>query len=248
MKVSKRSLIASIAVLCVCALSLTAASFAWFTSSQTAKIDTLEMNVTARTSLQIRVGNTANAEWKSVLQAADFVNAGFYNTAAILNDVSTNDMSTWVTATYNADTNSYTFKSGEASKVTSSSAEGHYMELPVEFRATEQTDVTVTSGSLKVTSTKTGLEPALRIGFNDKIHNTNSAAEATYQPVTGAEGAVTLNTLANSVIATLGAMQDDGYCYGTATIYVWIEGSDKACVDGNTPATIETALQFGLAE
>ena len=248
MKVSKRSLIVSIAVLCVCALSLTAASFAWFTSSQTAKIDTLNMEVTARTSLQIRVGNTANAEWKSVLQAADFENAGFYNSAAILNDASTNDMGTWITAEYDADNNTFNFFDDRATKITKTNVEGHYMELPVEFRATEATDVIVTSGSLKVTSTKTGLEPALRMGFNNKIHNTNAAAEATYQPVSGEEAAVTLNTLANSSICTLGAMQDDGYCYGTATIYVWIEGSDKACVDGNTPASIETALQFGLAE
>ncbi|MBQ3094574.1 MAG: hypothetical protein IJC52_05310 [Clostridia bacterium] len=245
MKVSKRSLIVSIAVLCVCALSLSAASFAWFTNSKAAKIDTLNMSVTARSSLQIRIQGTE--EWKSVLNATDFINAGKYVNGAILNDASTADGSLWTTATFNPDTLQHEFHEG-AEAISSTKTEGHYLMLPVEFRATDSKDVIVTTGQLEATG-KPALGAALRVAFNDKIYANNTAAEATWQPATGDEQAITLagKSLTNAVVASLGNLNEGYYYSGNVNICVWIEGSDKACIDGNTPATVTTMLQFGQA-
>lgn len=247
MKVSKRSLIVSIAVLCVCALSLSAASFAWFTNAKAAKIDTLNMSVTARSSLQVRIVGTQ--EWKSILTADDFIAAGYYNAAAILNDASTKDTVTWTTATFNPDTLQHEFHSGAAA-ITKTQAEGNYLRLPVEFRATDMKNVIVSAGQLEVTKDKTTLAPALRMGIDGKVYATNAAAEATWQPATGAEQTITLTkTLTNAVVTSFEASSlNEGYYYSDPVdICVWIEGSDAACIDGNTPATVTTMLQFGQA-
>ncbi len=55
MKNTKRSLIISIAVLCVCALSLSTATFAWFSKSETAKVEDLQLKVLAQSDLKIAV-------------------------------------------------------------------------------------------------------------------------------------------------------------------------------------------------
>ncbi len=250
MKVSKRSLIMSIAVLCVCALSLTAASFAWFTNSQTAKVDTLTMDVEARTTLQIRVKGSSDETWKTVLNANDFITGGVYHNAAILNDASTDSsFTTWVTADYTEDGEIF-FETGKASYITNTQADGNYLKLPIEFRCTSVADdVSVIATNATVATTgKVALNKAVRMGYNNQIFAFETDSEATYQPATGEEAAVTFGTLANSVVAELGDSQADGYRYGEATIYVWIEGSDSACNDGNTPAEITAGISFGLSE
>ncbi len=250
MKTSKRSLITAIAILCVCALSLTAASYAWFTTSQTAKVDTLTMDVTARTTLQIRVKGSTDTTWKTVLNANDFITGKVYNSAAILNDASTNELfNSWVTASYD-DNGVISFETGKANYITDTRADGNYLKLPVEFRCTssaKEVSVIATSASIATTG-KPALNKALRMGYNGMIFAFEDDAEATYQPATGEEADVTFSTLANSTVAEMGDAQTDGYRYGEATIYVWIEGSDSACNDGNTPAVVTTAINFGLNE
>lgn len=254
MKVSKKSLIVSIAVLCVCALSLSAASFAWFTTSQTAKVSELEMKVNPRTTLQMRV-NDSEDPFETVLDSDDFVRNEVFHNDAVLNDASTNAaVSQWVTAEYNKDTGVLeNFVTGVAKPITSDDAEGNYLALPIEFRCTSQAQtvsVIATSASASATG---ALNKAVRMNFNSKIFAFGSGADAKWQPAGAAATtpteAVTLNSLGtNEIVVELGATQTDGYRYGTTTIYVWIEGSDSACVDGNTPSTVTANINFGLYE
>jgi len=77
MKVSKRSLIVSIAVLCVCALSLTAASFAWFTAAENAQVKDVILKVQAQSDIKIAADSAATANsasdlWKTTLVQTDF--------------------------------------------------------------------------------------------------------------------------------------------------------------------------------
>ncbi len=76
MKATKRSLIVSIAILCVCALSLTSASFAWFSASQSAEIQKLTLGVQSQTDIKIAVNSDAllapdSAYWVSTLTSKD---------------------------------------------------------------------------------------------------------------------------------------------------------------------------------
>ncbi len=256
MKVSKKSLIVSIAVLCVCALSLSAASFAWFTASNNASVNTLTMNVTKKSSLEIKVGE--NGTWKSVLTVDDFVAAGvFYKGTKAgeyteLRDVSTSDMASWIKATYVPATNSYTYASGTAIMANDSSAVADYVKLPIYFRASTAGKVKVSGANLAAKDSE--LNGALRLGTvngtTKKIYG--NAETGTYQDGVAADNVKSFGTdmysafgnFAGTEIAlTAGA---DGYYEAQVDYYIWIEGTDPTCVDKNTPATIEASIDYTL--
>lgn len=242
MKTSKRSLIMAIAILCVCALSLTAASYAWFTSAQSATLSELTMSVDKRTNLQLSVDNT---NWKATLTNQDFIDAKSFNSAAKLNDVSTNNFTNWVKAAYQPD-GTYTFSEG-ATAISDTVATGDYLMLKVYFRSTEAKPV-VMNGTYGAAN---ALTAAVRLGFDNngaKIYASNSST-AQYTPVSGTPADLTFagTSLANAQVTTL-TDGGDGYYYGSTVLYLWIEGTDAACIDSNSGTTVTANLNFGMLD
>ena len=261
MKVSKKSLIVSIAVLCVCALSLSAASFAWFTTSESAKVDTLNMSVTERSSLELTITGS-NIGWKTTLTPAMFAQADYFylngESTTILNDVSTNDMGSWVVGTYDEDNNNFDFTNG-GKKAGKGEQEASWLEMPISFRSSAAGTVTLNEINFTVDNTK--LNPALRVGVVNGTTKTiyGNATKGYYQPVaadsemfaTRQDLTTTYKALAdlkNYTIALSSTPDADGYYTAQVTFYVWIEGSDDACINKNTPAGVTAGVQFGQIE
>lgn len=64
-RLRRRALLSSVAMLLVAAFALTTATYAWFTSSTSAKVDTLNVNVAAASGIQLSATGTGN--WRSTL-------------------------------------------------------------------------------------------------------------------------------------------------------------------------------------
>ena len=246
MKVSKRSLIVSIAVLCVCALSLSAASFAWFTNATQAKVDTLQMKVAQRSSLELSItGAESTVGWKHILSTDDFKKANLYydNNGAVmeLNDASTNDLGTWVKASYDDTALKFTF-TANAAKGSKTTAAADYLEMPIHFRAAQSGKVQVSNPNFSLALDD--LAPALRVGVKigtagaPTIYGNPSGNAFTYQSdLTATENfsGASAVTSATAALATLNGLEIElaqntttGYYEATATFYVWIEGTDAA--------------------
>ncbi len=243
MKTSKRSLITAIAVLCVCALSLSAASFAWFTSTTNAKVSTLNMNVVEQSDLKIAIdtakaGDVAYIEDTNVwttsftgAQIAGLQGATYTETGSIAN-------ATW------SDTNTRFEKpldeeaidsvSGAYSgEMTAAQAPIDYVKFTVYFRSTEAGKVvnfTADNFALQADSVqKEGLLPALTLRVNgNEYTNANLATGGTV---------VTCNQ-------QLGA-----YYIGSADFYIFVEGTHPNTINQNAGIKfVMNNLNFKYAE
>lgn len=241
MKTSKKSLIVSIAVLCVCALSLTAASFAWFTTSNTAKIDTINFEVSQRSGLELR-GSAANAEWKSTLTTADFLTL-----PGELNDASTADLTNW-------------FVKNERDEIVAKPGDDNsrYIELSVDIRKAKtgvenETAPTVKfdgTYALKVTTdNKTGLDSALRLGYKNNGATTIVATsnDAQIKGHSSADVIADLTSTASGSAQIVLADNGDNYWQTSVKFYIWVEGTDSACVDGNSGVSVQFKTGFTVA-
>lgn len=265
MKATKRSLIVSIAILCVCALSLTSASFAWFTASNKAQVGGINLSVAEHSSLEITVTGAENViGWNSTLSAALLQQAGVYYYTEIagsdaeytvLNDASTGDLVNWTKANYNESSNSFTFVSATGESANSANKEARYLELPITFRSTKEGTVKFSSDSAVSLGTQ-DLAPALRVGYVDKNSTASIYSEAgtgaKYQTV-GGTGETDLDLsgtiaefIANTEIELTKATADDTYATAEVVFYIWIEGTDPACINENTPADFGLTYKFEL--
>lgn len=235
MKATKRSLIVSIAILCVCALSLTSASFAWFSASQTATVSKITLNVAASSDLKISTDDIAtttyeNMQWSTNIELNETLN---------LSDASTNDAVNFyvpaVRENVDADNGSYT---GAYEKLDDNSS---IASFTVHFRSTTLVGVNAnTQAAFDVEGTlKDGLNDALRMAIGTKIFANSDEATFEDQVVTDTNvdtTAVTVykNTTASVVIEALTLDDASGYYYGTATVKFWVEGTDDGATSGNT--------------
>jgi len=239
MKTSKRSLITAIAILCVCALSLTAASYAWFTAAENAMVDDVILKVQAQSDIKISAESAATANsgsdlWKTTLVQADFKETG--NTIEeYISDVTPKTANVCdgnfqvpeVRENVVVDTGKYTGNLIDT-------AEG-WAEFTVYVRTTKEADVNLSFADFVYTGTGTAsVVDALRLG------------------VKAADGTVIEGNYTGVVVAKedLTAFADgDGY-YGSVTFCVWVEGTHDACVNKNALSLKEYQfdLNFAYAE
>ena len=235
MKVSKRSLIVSIAVLCVCALSLTAASFAWFTAAENAMVDDVVLKVQAQSDIKISADSAANANsgsdlWKTTLVQADFTGSNAIEeyisdvTPKTANICDGNFQVPEVRDDVVVDTGVY-----EGDLI--DTAEG-WAEFTVYVRTTKLQDVNLTFADFEYTGTGTAsVVDALRLG------------------VKAADGTITSGNYTGVVVDAddLTAFADGNGYYGSVTFCVWVEGTDGACVNKNALSLKEYKFDLNFA-
>ncbi len=220
MKATKRSLIVSIAILCVCALSLTSASFAWFSASQSAEVQALTLGVQSQTDIKIAVNPDAllaadSAYWVSTLTSKD------------IKDVWGNDYVGDVTpktqgkcdGNFLAPDETDRKSIGDDGKFTGTlkdTTDGYY-KFTIYVRTTKNTSqVTYNSKGFSLADTaidedKTALE-AMSIGDD----MSQGIAKGSSAP--GAKVIV-------DAASDLTALGD--YFYTTVNFYIWVEGTDE---------------------
>lgn len=234
MKATKRSLIVSIAILCVCAMSLTAASYAWFSTSTTATVDNIQLSVLEASDLQISIdgGNTWGYNLSSTLDEDIY-------------DYSTNNATTFYTPTDKSgvDMEGH-LPSNYTGGFTATDGENVIPELEIYFRSMKEMDV-----QMKGTQLFEGksIAPAIRAaalvsdGGTFFFANTANSAESVISSTAGATATIALNAISTDLnVMTLvqggsyGQTVEDGYYYGKITIKYWVEGTDDAAINDYT--------------
>ena len=242
MKVSKRSLIVSIAVLCVCALSLTAASFAWFSSSTTAKVDNIQLSVEKASDLQISIdgGRTWGYSFSS-----DFNEE--------INDYSTADAATFIVP---ADREKVGFdgKNNGDYKV----SDVKPTTMTVYFRSMQPQVVQMSGNAL---AEGESIAPAVRAaaittgtGKAGTYFFANAAATDNVCSTATAMKDITLNAISTkTTVVTLveggnyGQNKvEDGYYYGKAVITYYVEGTDEAAINDYTGVDFVHSWTFNV--
>ncbi len=249
----KKSLLAATAMLLVALLAATGTTYAWFTQTASAKAS-ISMNVKRGTSLEISLDEV---NWKSSLSADDISPkiAGEQMWA----DFSTNANAIKDNQFYKANINTGT------SDITGY-ALGQPANVTIHFRSTESGDVIFESGTeIKPSSfatTQSNLIQWSQIAVDDLSadentviysNSSNTATKAVNGTTTDAvSGTYTSTALVNGVVVKMAKnAQDDGYYYGTATFYFFIEGTETGNGDVNgigDAAQILASLVFKQAK
>lgn len=234
---------------------LTTASFAWFTASQNARAEGLELTATVPNNLQISTDNQTwgeTAELKSsvteMIPASSVQGADgtFYYIDA-------------VEGVGGALSDGDDF---QATAVTSSTIGGsaYYIDIPVYLRLSDSTvGETLQISSVTVTATNSGagtLADAYRVAvfhanseesLNKQIFFggnpfDSSTGEAAYSvlPLTGT------TTMAETPSTGINYSFDvDGMNAAQLTVRIWLEGQDGNCKDANAQDTVKVSIAFG---
>ncbi len=238
MKTSKRSLITAIAILCVCALSLSAASYAWFSASKTAAIENLTLEVKAQSDIKIAANSAAVTEgatsdwWVTTLYQTDFTEANGNELEPQVNDLTP---ATSGTCDGNfqepANREDVDTESGAYSGALTS-ATGGWADFTVYVRTTKNDkDVVMNFSDFALNADSpqgaNNVSEALRLGVKD--------------------GAILADAKNGEVVIPAAELQElgEGYYYAQVVFYVWVEGTDAACKNAN--ATSLKAYDFNMS-
>ena len=242
MKTSKRSLITAIAILCVCALSLSAASYAWFSQSNKATVNNIVLAVDRASDLQI---SEDGKTWVSNITL---------DGEQTVADASTADAQSFYTPVdregVDIDTGAYAgeYKTGEAVVYTKT----------IYFRSSNAVNVNAAIDEFTLAAgNNTALANAMRmsayvdgaatffanVAGNDDVISATDGTTANVTLVGAATKAEIVDVLNGSYSASDITVQE-GYYYGKATFTFYVEGTDAAAINANTGVNFKTAITF----
>lgn len=251
----KKALLSSVAMLLVAVVALSGATYAWFATNTTAKMNTISLETSKQSSLQIaeKTGNSDPADadysaelvanWSQQLKPVSTVSCGsFYEVTALTTETA----------------------SGAAQKAGSvvAAADTDYLHKVIFFKADDAVSIRLTS--LNVSAGTTSLASAIRVAFvaggNTTIYgigaqNTKGIASVTTYTSGSAtfqnfyDGEVTGVTFADANAIEAGASSPAFLTLpanGAATqvdVYIWLEGNDSDCHNGISGGNL-TNMQF----
>ena len=244
----KRSLLVATAMLLVAVIVATSATYAWFTTANTASA-TVEMQVATGSSLQISLDGS---EYKSALTSEEILAKMASPTSTIWSDFSTTteEFEKTTPAFYSEE---YDPNTGLISRY---KADNTVSKVTIYFKSTSSHDVKLTS-TLDFANASTTLRNATRIAV-DSNKTTEAALHTFFANVAGdttntvdADGADAANKYtsvnfsnATAVVKMIDTGSNDGYFYGSATFYFFIEGTQADNGALANASTIEATLSF----
>lgn len=245
----KKLLISSVAMLLVAMLALGTATFAWFSTSTTAKANNLKVQTIQASNLLIRKefgGTAASKDWATQISYSD-------ENPATLEPASSTDFKTWFTAlapSYNA--------AGEAASSIKKLDEtpGFVVEKPFQlyYKAdTDAEDLSVNWG-LSIAHKEARYEDFIRVAILDETGKTvfvygktdddNSLQLKSGSTTVGEHsGNSNVTTTATGASLTTFKPQD----IKSYTLVVWYEGTDPQCLDENAITLNDISLTFSKA-
>lgn len=260
----KNKLVIAVVMLLISAITLTTASYAWFTMSNTVSANGLSLTAAAPANVQISLtGNEENdADWMTEvdLTAPEFklrpvstitaLEGSFFE--PISNDVLT------ASGLVNEETEGDIFR---AIPNPPSSTTQYYYDIPLYFRTKGTYSIDLTLSGLNVESDE--LNKAIRVAFLNTDKTGYSAGEdalifsstgeaynaavdtdelGNFEPFTTADGKLIINVPVNAENPNL---------YGTKvgiTLRIYLEGQDPACVVDNVLNSLALSLTFTGSE
>lgn len=251
----KKALLSSVAMLLVAVVALSGATYAWFSTNTTARLNTIELTTAKESSLLIaeKTGSSEPADadysaeivanWSQQLAPVSTVNcASFYDVTALTSETA----------------------SGSAQKVGSvqSASAEKYLKKTLFFKADDAVSVRLTS--LLATGGTTSIADAVRVAF---VVGSNVTIYGIGAQTTKGISAVSTYTSGSATFADFYAGNATGVTFtdvsaiaaggtsaafltlpanGAATqvdVYIWLEGNDSDCHNGMSGGSL-TNLQF----
>lgn len=246
----KRLLISSVAMLLVAMLALGTATFAWFSTSTTAKANNLKVQTIQASNLLIRKnfgGTPTSTDWATQINYSD-------ENPATLEPASSTDFKTWFTAlapSYN--------KTGEAASSIAKldSTPGFVVEKPFQLYYKADTgagDLSVNWG-LSIAHKEARYEDFIRVAILDEsgapvfVYG-KTADDDSLKLKSGStdvgehSGKSNVTTTATGASLTTFKPQD----IKNYTLVVWYEGTDPQCLDENAITLNDISLTFSKAK
>lgn len=248
-KSRKRLLISSVAMLLVAMLALGTATFAWFSTSTTAKANNLKVQTIQASNLLIRKGtggSAASKDWATQINYND-------ENPATLEPASSTDFKTWFTAlapSYNA--------AGEAENSIAKldTTTGFVVEKPFQlyYKADTGADDLSVNWRLDIAHDQERYEDFIRVAILDETGKTvfvygkddddNSLQLKSGSTTVGEHsGNSNVTTVAKNASLTTFKPQD----IKSYKLVVWYEGTDPQCLDENAITLNDISLTFSKA-
>jgi hypothetical protein len=240
---SRSMAMTSLLLALVAFVGVTAVTLAWFTISDHARVQSMDMDVTAGMSLRFDLD--AHEEFADYTQTLgmEAISArirqeqGFDPLAAPLDPVTTEDGQT------------FTLRSGAVQEAST----GKYLTFTLHFMATQDMVVHLSSANGKnaedgtrITSETAGLVPAMRIGFTcggeTAVYDPNAADFSQKQGemrIFGLPQADKMVYNENNGLFRISANTDT-----PVTVHIWIEGTDEMCTNELKGGDYSIRLRF----
>lgn len=244
----KRLLISSVAMLLVAMLALGTATFAWFSTSTTAKANNFKVKTIQASNLLIRKGTDGTKESTDWATQIDYDSDG----VPTLEPASTKDFNTWVNAL--ADTyNSIGTKPDSIKILKDNEMNGYRVERPFQlyYKADENTDTLDVDWSFTINHDLDRYEDFLRVAILDSSNNPvfvwgkakdgdsyqlkeNSTTEV---ELSGATNVTQTDKKGQLITFNAGEIKDYKFV-------VWYEGTDPQCIDSNAVTLNNISFTF----
>ena len=225
----RRVLVSSVAMLLVALISLSTATFAWFTSSTTATANGINVTTSKASKLQI---SSVNVDWGTLIDY-DVDNK-------LLLPTSTATGTSWFKADADKDSE-FTLKAGTVESVTDLS--NYVIADQLNVRNAGEATVegvtitfTVPDNYLRVAlvpAAEKGANAALSDDFTKHVYDADGVA---YTGLTATDGTGTSITPKTTYTINVGDLTKDQVKY--FNLYVWFEGQDVDCYDANAGAEV----------
>lgn len=240
----KRSLFVATAMLLVAVLVATGATYAWFTSVESAKAD-LSMSVASGESLEFSIdgGNTWHTSLEDTL-------SGKWSDFSVTDDNfadSTEPAPGFFTKEYDEQTN----------QITGYNANTAPVKVTINFRASKAGNVLV-SGNMKSTNAAhTNLDSTLRLGaygadykqiFANPTSTSYDKAIADELGTTGTQTWVNIPAAGTQGAAIVNLTTNGDYYTGVTELYFWVEGPLVFNSYTNDTTTAAVALTFAVGQ
>lgn len=257
---ARHKLIPAIIMLIVAAITMSTASYAWFTMSNRVEVTGVELSVVAPTNILIREGGTTNQFKNNVDVSGLNVITGKLSHASSVDGVK---MITVEDSTKGVNEDGSIVVGGTTMVATTTPVadgqDGYYLDYPLQLVNTGALDVKVGLDNLSITTVTTSaagfsIVNAVRFAILDATRTTSLGvfsidgddSTLAYNTTTSTTAAFMETTKANMFV-----LQSDGIANATSptgaeTVYirVWIEGQDPDCVSLNAGSSF--AISFDL--
>ncbi|MBE6737616.1 MAG: hypothetical protein E7566_03040 [Ruminococcaceae bacterium] len=236
----KSSLITSVALLLVAIVALGGATFAWFSTNNSATAGTLEMTATSASGLYIAEtaleGTAPETGWSSKITWTDNVDS----MPAVSGNASA-PTAFFKTSTDNADG---TWNGTDAISAANANTDFIVKKIWVKADTSDEVTLTITptvaAGEGEGKAMK-GYERIAIVDDNGAVIMSN--AEETYEAFTSQAGAVEEITTETFGAQTYTGKLDTAKCF---YVYMWFEGQDAECYNLNSGANFKLDLAFAI--
>lgn len=254
---ARHKLIPAIIMLIVAAITMSTASYAWFTMSNRVEVTGVELSVVAPTNILIRKGGTTDPFLSSVTVT---------NPAGRLNNASSLDGETLYTVSnpndfvdeYGDTTSGVSLTDATSTPV--AGTDGYYVDFELQLVNTGGQGVIVGLDELEITTLTTSaangeIIEAVRFAILETgVNSTRAVFSQTpktldvYDTAVDLSSLTTVNTHANlftlpaNGVSNASSSNPDGVL--NITVRVWIEGEDPECITANAGARFAVTFDF----